>query len=220
LWTPAAGLSSDNTATTFFSGTGVYIYRFTAVTTPLGCSSTVTAKINSQPPIVLTNITPTQYITNGGSVQLNAENAWIYEWFPNDGTIDNPNINNPIAHPNDSVTVYTVVGQNEYGCKDTATVTVHLNQDVRDMIPTAFTPNDDGLNDEFRLIKFTYQKLVDFKIFDRWGNLMFETADYKKGWDGKFKGVPQDMGEYFYQIIVAYPEGMNKTVNGSFTLIR
>jgi gliding motility-associated-like protein len=89
-------------------------------------------------------------------------------------------------------------------------------------IPTGFTPNGDGLNDVFRVVGLKYQDLVDFRVYNRWGQQVFYTNNYKDGWDGTFNGVKQDMGTYFYTIIVARPGGAGNDIvyKGEVTLIR
>ena len=186
----------------------------------MGCTASDVLTIHVKPPLVLSNLTIDQTISIGSSVQLNADSALYYTWTPNDGTLNNPNINNPIATPTDSVTVYTVYGSTLYGCKDTASVTIRVDPTVTDFMPAAFTPNGDGLNDNFRVFNLRSQRLVDFRIFNRWGHEVFQTIDPKKGWDGTFNGVAQDMGVYNYQVIVAHPDGSQKSYTGTVTLIR
>ncbi len=219
-WTPGANLTDPTIPNPDFMAVGDFVYTFTATVQPLGCTASDVMTIHSNPPIILTNVTVDQTIPIGGSVQLNADSAWVFVWSPNNGTLNNPNINNPIATPTDSVTTYMVVGMSPYGCRDSATVTIRVDPTVTEFIPEAFTPNGDGLNDVFRVYNLYYQKLVDFRIYNRWGHEVFHTIDPKKGWDGTFNGVPQDMGTYFYQVIVAHPDGQQKAINGSVTLIR
>jgi gliding motility-associated-like protein len=57
-------------------------------------------------------------------------------------------------------------------------------------VPNAFTPNNDGLNDQLLPFMIGIKELKYFKIFNRWGELVFESHDTKKGWDGKYKGIP------------------------------
>ena len=219
-WTPGTNLTNPYVKQPDFFGVGNFTYSFTAITTTLGCNATDVETIHSKPPLVMTDITTTQYVKLGGSVQLNATGAWIYAWTPNDGSLNNPNISDPVATPTDSVETYTVVGMTEYGCRDTATVTVYVDQNTQTIVPSGFTPNGDGKNDIFRLYNMTYQKLIDFKVFNRWGKMVFQTADASKGWDGNYNGEPQDVGTYFYEITVGTPEGTQQTISGSVTLIR
>jgi gliding motility-associated-like protein len=89
------------------------------------------------------------------------------------------------------------------------------------LIPNAFTPNNDGQNDYFRIINFTNQKLIELKIFNRWGTILFQTKNPKEGWNGKFKDQLQPLGVYGYVIRIAYPESeVIETYKGTVTLLR
>ncbi|NDC42410.1 MAG: hypothetical protein EBZ77_12825, partial [Chitinophagia bacterium] len=167
----------------------------------------------------LYGVTPDQSIAFGTSVQLNAEGATLYYWKPNDGSLTNPNINNPVATPIDSTT-YTVYGYNFDGCLDSADVHINVLHDNPEFIPTAFTPNNDGHNDVFRVTNWRYGKLVEMSVYNRWGQMVFHTTDMNKGWDGTFDGEPQDMNVYNYVIIIAGSDGGNKMYKGNVTLIR
>jgi gliding motility-associated-like protein len=172
------------------------------------------------PPVTfLTGVTSSQEILYGTSIQLNAAGGVLYHWVPDDGSLSNNNINNPIATPRDS-TRYIVYSYNEHGCLDTAYVDITVRHSDNDGYPTGFTPNGDGQNDEFRIPPGRVDRLVQFTIYNRWGEIVFQTNDKNKGWDGHHNGAPQDMGVYFYEIIVAHSDGANKMLKGSVTLIR
>jgi gliding motility-associated-like protein len=148
-----------------------------------------------------------------------AEGVRYYVWTP-PATLDNPNISTPVATPVDSSTVYTVYGMNEHGgCRDTAMVRVDMEY-IYQYIPSVFSPNGDGLNDVFRVIHLQYQRLTEFRVFDRWGHEVFSTTDPAQGWDGKYKGEPQDPGVYTYLIRVGLPNGRYHTYKGDITLMR
>ena len=87
-------------------------------------------------------------------------------------------------------------------------------------IPNAFTPNNDGTNDEFKILNFTDEKLVEFKVFNRWGTVVYHSNDPKRGWDGTFKGKTQPTGVYGYVIRIAYNDGFVETYKGTVTLLR
>lgn len=184
------------------------------------CPTPASKNIIINPAVVLENVTPSHPIAAETSEQLYASGAEFYIWVPNDGSISNPNIDSPIATPL-VTTTYTVMGMNIFGCGDTADVTLTIDYNINEFVPSAFTPNGDGLNDVFRVGNMKYDKLVDFSVFNRWGQLIYRnTYDAKQGWDGTFNGVPQDMGVYNYIIIVANPNGKNKTFKGEVTLVR
>ena len=226
-WAPADGhLTSDTAHVPYFNaGYGPYTYVLTAsLVLPSGnvCFEKDTMVIHVIIPAQLQNVTANTSITYGSSVQLNADNELYYWWAPDNGTLNNPNINNPIATP-DTTTTYTIIGMDKYGCTDTNYVVVHVDSTMNEWIPTGFTPNGDGLNDYFHPVGLKFQNLVDFRVYNRWGQVVFYTSDANsKGWDGTFNGVPQDMGVYFYSIIVGRPGGNGADIiyKGDVTLIR
>jgi gliding motility-associated-like protein len=152
---------------------------------------------------------------------MNADNEIIYWWKPDNGTLDNTNINNPIAKPT-ATTQYTVYGYDDNGCLDSAFVNIIVDSSMVESIPSAFTPNGDGLNDVFKPIGMKYRQLVDFRVFNRWGEQVFYSNNAKNGWDGTYKGEPQEMSVYYYTVTVARPggDGENVVYKGEVTLIR
>jgi gliding motility-associated-like protein len=87
-------------------------------------------------------------------------------------------------------------------------------------LPTAFTPNGDGLNDDVQPYLIGMKGLINFSVFNRWGNLVFTTSTYGKKWNGKYQGVTQDPGVYVW--ILEFYDNNNKKVTerGTITLIR
>ncbi len=154
----------------------------------------------------------------GQSIQLLASGAYLYSWNPL-GAITNPNLSNPHVAPTEPTTFY-VWGLAEDGCRNIDSVKINIDYRDNLFVPTAFSPNGDGKNDEFRISNITFQKLQEFRVFNRWGQEIFSTTDPKKGWNGSWKGVPQDMGVYQYHIRVAYPDGFIETYKGNVTLVR
>lgn len=143
-----------------------------------------------------------------------------YTWIPSNG-LNNPGIINPI----------TILGnQQEYkvrifiaaGCIVTDTVLVQVSKTSNIYVPTAFTPNKDGLNDFLKPIMFGIKELKYFRIFNRWGEIVFETkgGNNIQGWDGKINGLNQNSANFVW-IAEAVTEG-NQLLNlkGSFILIR
>jgi gliding motility-associated-like protein len=154
----------------------------------------------------------------GAALQLQVSGAQWYVWSPT-AHLDTATIANPLAQPL-KPTLYEVIGINEYGCRDTAYSRVHINYDMPDYIPNAFSPNGDGLNDVFRPVGITYQKLSVFKVFNRYGNEVYSGTDPAQGWDGTYKGKPCEAGTYYYLIALVYPDGRTQSYKGDLTLIR
>jgi gliding motility-associated-like protein len=115
---------------------------------------------------------------------------------------------------------YAIQLRTEAGCLTTDTQVVKINKNIVIYVPNAFTPNRDGLNDNLKPFMIGIKELTYFRIYNRWGELVYETKDPKSGWDGKFKGNP-----YNAQTLVWVLQGIgadNKTYNakGSTVLIR
>jgi len=224
-WSPADANLSDPTLlmpSFYTSVPGIYTYTLT-VQSNLGCTSSDTVTLRPEPPLHIAVSPMYSTIMYGAQLQLQATNLSpnpvTFYWVPDDGTISNPNINDPIVAPTDSTT-YTCYAMNQWGCRDTVSSIVRVEH-TDECIPSAFTPNGDGLNDVFRICRLTYEKLVDFSVFNRWGTLVYRnTTDATKGWDGTYNGVPQDMGVYNYVIVISRVDGTNKIYKGNVTLIR
>ncbi|NCX94841.1 MAG: hypothetical protein EBX41_00275 [Chitinophagia bacterium] len=171
-------------------------------------------------PVVLTSVSGTQIINYGGSVQLNATGAALYYWTPNDGTLNNAHINNPIASPLADSTIYTVYGYDADGCLDSAYVKVLVIHSDNPIVPSAFSPNGDGLNDIFRIGNLRYGRLLEFRVYNRWGEEVFSTSDKNQGWDGTYKNEPQDIGVYDYFLVIEQSDGKSIRIKGNVTLVR
>ncbi len=205
----------------YLTGFGTYVgeLEVTHVGGGWACKDQHTITVHSVEGARLQNVTLTTTIMYGNTIQLNAENEMYYHWVPEDGSVSNPNISNPIAAPQQSTT-YTVYGMDKYGCVDSSTFTIIVDSSLNEGIPTAFTPNGDGLNDVFRPVGINYQRLVEFRVYNRLGQEVFYTREAGKGWDGTFQGQPQDLGVYHYQVIVNHPDGTSRKYKGDVTLIR
>ncbi len=163
-------------------------------------------------------------VYENNSTQLNS--SWIngnvhYTWTPSN-TLNNSNLQNPIATPNSSTT-YTVIAEDNYGCQWTANLFIYyidiLCDEPNIYVPNAFTPNNDNQNDKL----FVYSSVsyeLDFKVYDRWGELVFSTNNLNTGWDGKFKNQDLPSGVYVYHLkLTCYNQEIFKK-KGNITLIR
>ena len=109
---------------------------------------------------------------------------------------------------------------NEFGCPDTARITVEVRPEFRFWIANAFTPNGDGLN-EFFMPSIMGVENYKFYIFDRWGELIFESTSINKGWDGRYKGRACEQEVYVWKLVFQdLPTGKTHQHIGHVTLIR
>lgn len=155
-------------------------------------------------PVVLHTL-PTVKITEAHDVdcgskagQLVVTGARYYQWSPathiSDVVSANPTVDPPVN------TMYYVTGYSDNGCSstDSAYIQVFYDGTGRLFAPTAFTPNGDGKNDCFQVHVPGNVSDYQLQIFNRWGQLVYNTLSYGDCWDGIFNGVPQEMGTYFY----------------------
>ncbi len=216
-WYPVQGLSCEFCPDPIVSGAGKTTYHAILLDSH-GCQDTLSVNVEIQPPfnLILHNHDTTIYL--GDHVQLMASGAPFYYWTPST-YLTYSQSNSPLATPLEDIT-YTVTGVSILqGCPQTASVHIKVVQpDV--ILPNAFTPNGDGVNDIFRVVGRNFINVQEFKIFNRWGVELFSTNDINKGWDGTYKGIPQDPGVYFYQVRVSYPNGKVQDLKGDVTLIR
>ena len=131
---------------------------------------------------------------NGTELDGTAQGS--FSWSPAEG-LSNPNILNPIVTPVTS-TVYTLTS-NINGCIATDEVIVVANCGFI-IIPNVFTPNGDSDNEEFEIFNFGIPE-YEIKIYNRWGDLMFESTNSNKHWDGQQNSIPAAEGTYYYTLI-------------------
>jgi len=177
------------------------IYTVTA-TDANGCTATATTAITSVAAGTL-NIEPvTKTIVEGNSVSIIVSGGSVYTWTPA-ANLSCTQCANPVASPVTS-TIYTVTTTDMNGCTITGLLSITVkpacvgdDQDV--FIPNIFSPNGDGKNDVLN-IEGNGLTNIYWAIYDRWGNLLFETYDQSQGWDGTLKGNPMETGTYVYYL--------------------
>lgn len=164
-----------------------------------------------QNPSVLNN---TVVFTN--SSINNIQNIWTLNSNITD-TIINPTIKLPATIGNHEV---CLVVMNNFNCYDTICKEIYVLDESLFYIPNAFVPNNDGLNDIFKPV-ISNASNYNFKIFNRWGKLIFETNDYNEGWDGTYKGSLAENGVYTYRMTYRFKGNYDdQYLTGHFTLLR
>lgn len=224
LWTAGPGASASDidcanciSTTIKPKVTGNNLY-FVERTDAFGCKDTVAINIyvRPKPNVTITN-GDTITIKYGQQIQLFATGALRYSWTPV-WNLNNPDISSPFINPNEN-TLYFVNGLDEFGCGNYDSIYVIVDYSNNLFVPNAFSPNGDGRNDVFRIANFGNQAIQEFRVYNRWGQEVFSAND-NSGWDGTFKGVPQDNNTYMYLIRVAYANGRVETLKGDVILMR
>jgi gliding motility-associated-like protein len=222
-WGPAAGLSDTTIASPVANPAITTTYSVIA-TDANGCKDTAFAFVYVQQPP--TTITYTTSIIIGQTTQLPGEMpapniGFTYTWTP---TTDLSCVHCPTPVCSSTVDIsYVEYISDIMGCfTSQSTFTVYVEPLSSVDVPTAFTPNGDGTNDVVYVAGWGIKKLNYFKIFNRWGELVFETTDIKVGWDGTYRGVPQNTETYVYEASVEPYIDSNKPVvkKGTIKLLR
>ncbi len=116
--------------------------------------------------------------------------------------------------------LYTIDITTKTGCVTTDTQMVKLVKSIEIYVPSAFTPNGDGNNDVLRPVMYGIKKLNYFRVYNRWGQLFYQTADAGKGWDGFFRGARQEMQTLVWVVEGTGVDGAIHSKKGTSILIR
>lgn len=225
---PASGANNTSTAvspTHLYATAGSYVVRLTATnigTCNITHDTTFTITVYNSPipdftfaPAPPLENTPTTF-TN-----LSSPDAVRFKWVFGDGDSLLTTSRAPIQHQynatgtfNACLTAYNIAGCDSVICKP---VSALINPVVD--VPNAFTPQSGDVNSVVMVRGFGIAKM-QFIIWNRWGQKVFETNNRSQGWDGKVKGVVQPMDVYAYTLSVEFFDGVKVTKKGDITLIR
>ena len=157
--------------------------------------------------------------------RLNNTSVAAVRWRDPAGTLDCDTCLSPNATPlDDTRYVLTVTSADGCSVTDSLVVVVDKNRDVYQ--PTAFSPNDDGVNDRFLLgLGKAAIGLRSFRVYDRWGGLVFEGTDLApndpaSGWDGRVNGAPAAPGHYVWVAEILYLDGVESSLRGGVMLLK
>ncbi|MDX2174673.1 MAG: PKD domain-containing protein [Bacteroidota bacterium] len=222
-WTPTVSLDISNIPGPTASPTANTQYSC-VVTTSNNCSfllttdvtitqiSTIPISANANPVIIVQG--------NSSNLTYNGDPGSIVTWSP--GNSVSPSSGYSVTATPDRSTTYTVTIKNG-PCRETLTVYVEVNLsgciDSDVFIPNTFTPNGDGNNDILYVRGLKVQETY-FAVYNRWGEMVWETTDKTKGWDGIYKGKPADVGVFGWYLKVKCFDGQETFKKGNVTLIR
>jgi len=180
-------------------------------------TATVTVTVGAGPSANAGNDTTINY---GGSAQLNGSGGTTYSWTPA-ADLDNPASATPVATPT-VTTTYTLMVTDANGCTAYDTVIVNVNFDCGEIfVPNIFSPNGDSHNDELQVYGTLCVEDFHWAIYDRWGELIFETDDAAEKWDGTYKGKMCDPAVFVYRLnYTLISTGEAKEAHGNVTLVK
>jgi gliding motility-associated-like protein len=210
---------------------GTFVYTLNQVEeSGLGCSQdlseNVTVVVHPLPEPSF-DPTPSRIIMSENTAQMvnSSLGAESYIWtFPDGSTSNNesPFYSFDIEYVGQEFTIL-LEAISEYGCKDSTKRTVVSEEDLLIYVPNTFTPNKDGLNDVFlpQVTEGVDPQDYSLRIFNRWGELIFETRNLNQGWDGTYQGKVVKDGSYVWQMEFKKKDDIERVIKtGSVNLLR
>lgn len=218
-WSGPGIVSGSNTATPIVNMAGTYTLTVTNPTT--GCSATSTVDvINAVPTASISSDVTTGFAPLTVNFTNTSLNASTYSWsFGNGSTSTMTTTAGTSATYGWGTYTVTMIASSGL-CSDTASIVIFVEDGFSIEVPNVFTPNDDNINDVFT-IKSTGVKDITLKIFNRWGQPMYDFSGAKAGWDGVTNnGQKASNGTYFYFIKAVGFDGKEYEKNGTVSLFR
>ncbi|RYF84171.1 MAG: gliding motility-associated C-terminal domain-containing protein, partial [Chitinophagaceae bacterium] len=226
-WTPAAGLNSTTISNPTANPAVTTRYRVVGYD-GFNCftdTAFVTVAIGQYPTV---NLGPDQTLATGTLLPLNSviTNGPIRNWVWSPVTnLSCATCPRPIAEIKKDIT-YTVTVTTPYGCAASDTISIKtFCKDGQVFIPNAFTPDGDGVNDLLVVRASGIVMVKYFRIFNRWGDLIFERANFKpndlaSAWDGRVRGVVSGPEVFVYTCEVMCENGTSYTYKGNVSIIK
>lgn len=208
--------STQRNPTKTYSSAGTYTVSM-YYTTNTGCYSDTVSKQVIVHPFPVVNAGPDQFVLQGGQVTLQATATgttnYQYRWTP-PTWLDDPTVLQPVSRAEADITYrLTVTGAG--GCSASDEVFVELL--LKPVIPSAFSPNGDGINDTWNIRYLDTYPGATVQVFDRYGQVVFISTGYANAWDGTQKGNPVPSGVYYY---IVNPKNNVPPITGSVTILR
>jgi gliding motility-associated-like protein len=231
IWTPDFGLNNNTSYTPNASPSQTVTYLPEITNNTTGCSTmgdgdTLSLTLTViQPPTINVSFEPADTtIFLGETVQIVTDSVtgYLYMWTPDDGTVDCINCAAPRITPAEKGEhVYTVLVSDFYNCgSEEFYVNINAMEDYTVGIPEAFTPNGDDINDDLCVNGRGIVNLVEFSIYNRWGNKVFSTDNIDECWDGTIDGKDQRVDTYTFYIKAEMANGTTMEERGPVSLYR
>ena len=196
-----------------------------------GCTLALAPVALAQRPALALDLGPDLTIRLGDSIQLFSDlsyaaepvaYAWEQSGLPWLSCADCPD---PWVRGLRFATYFALTVTDSLGCSATDRIRINVEKPRRLFVPTGFSPNGDGANDVLPVHGQADAKVMSFRIFDRWGELVYEGQgltinDDASGWDGSFRGQAMPPGVYVWMLEAEYPDGEREILRGETTLIR
>ncbi len=190
-----------------------------------GCDTTFDVEVYEPLPATIDIYPNDSTVDFGQSLQLYtafqpypSSDIVSYNWSPSRG-LSCVDCANPVVSVFDRENNYELTVIYNKGCIAKSNATVFVDGKRELFVPNVFSPNNDGANDVFAVYGFGIRDF-DLKIFNRWGEKVFETTTQGVGWDGSFKGKMQNPEVYTYLLDIVYLDGKKTMQTGTVTMVR
>lgn len=214
-WWPIEGLSDPNGSTILASPNVTTVYSVQASSNGM-CPTTKTVLVKVNPlPVIDAGLDTT--INMNESIFIAAVSDGVVKWISGLG-INCSTCNITQVFP-DKSNCYVAEAISSFGCRSTDEVCIEITKQHEIYIPNCFTPNDDGVNDVFKVYANGITE-IEISIYDRWGHLIYNTDEIEKGWNGNVGGEKCADGVYLYKIWYKTISGVSTYKTGHITSIK
>lgn len=220
LWTPSTGLNDPNLFNPTANLTSTVEYAITVLDIISDCPTSDSASVIIIQPLANIIWDTTIVVGDSALLPISNQNGFVnFVWTPSTGLSCNQ-CTNPTHQGLEDIT-YTVFMEDILGCSSASgTFVINIFPETFIDLPTTFTPNGDGVNDIIYLRGWGIKEVIYFQIFNRWGELIFESFNLNNGWDGYYKGVLQNNDTYTYKAKVNTWRNEDKEAAGFINLMR
>jgi len=197
------------------SGPGKFVIQYVYTFNATGCTNTLSREIIVNP-VPTVQVPPKVTVLEGGTITINTQatgSGLTYSWLPVTG-LSNGTVANPTVTGIADIT-YTVTVTNQQGCQQFADVVVTVLK--APIMPNAFTPNGDGINDTWEIKYLDSYPGSTVNVFNRYGQKVFTSTGYATPWDGRSGNGSLNPGVYYY---IIDPKNGRKAISGVVTIIK
>ncbi len=219
-WSPPTWLSNPAISNPTATPDSTVVYTVTVSNNCFSSSASVDVVIHQLPVVNAGN--DTLIYRNTSAILTGTTNGGNYFWYPGDtnsSILDPLSLTTPVTPL--FTTTYYLYATSAFGCNNLDSVLVTVEPYTLVLLPSAFTPNGDGVNDLFHIVRFlNIEHLDEFAVYDRWGEKVYSTDIITDGWNGSYKGHPAEMGVYVWSVRARTYDGQDILKTGNVTLIR
>ncbi|MBC7388143.1 MAG: gliding motility-associated C-terminal domain-containing protein, partial [Opitutaceae bacterium] len=199
-WTPTFGLDNslvENPKATITQSQKYLVTEYDEN----GCTDTMSVFANVIGPLPFKDWDTTIVMGDFAKIPVSKNSLYSFGWSPKEG-LSCLNCNYPIVKPLTDI-VYKLNVTDVKGCfNNNYSYSIIVKPETFVKMPSAFTPNGDGSNDMLMIKGWGIKELLSFQVFNRWGEVVYDSQNLEEGWDGKFKGVSQNSDVYVYKVKV------------------